>query len=79
MTWALLSTSAKRYQSNELAFLPIAELAHPSRYECGTTLLVDGNQLCDLGHATQIVLFYRCLVAMAQSKQRLYSRRFLTV
>ena len=33
--------------------------------------VVDGNQLCDLGRATQIVLFYRCLAATARSKQRL--------
>src|SRR5262245_58660233 len=34
-------------------------------------LLVDGNQLCDLGHAAQMVLFYRGLAAIAQSEQRL--------
>ena len=33
--------------------------------------VVDGNQLCDLGRATQIVLFYRCLAVTARSKQRL--------
>jgi hypothetical protein len=33
--------------------------------------MVDGNQLCDLGRATQIMLFYRGLSAMAQSKQSL--------
>ena len=33
--------------------------------------MVDGNQLCDLGRATQIVLFYRCLAVTARSKQRL--------
>jgi len=34
-------------------------------------VLVDSNQLCDLGHAAQIVLFYRGLAAIAQSEQRL--------
>jgi hypothetical protein len=38
---------------------------------CGQAGEVDGNQLCDLGHAPQIVLFYRCLAATAQAKQRL--------
>ena len=33
--------------------------------------MVDGNQLCDLGHATQTILFYRGLRAMAQSEQSL--------
>jgi hypothetical protein len=32
---------------------------------------VDGNQLCDLGHATLTILFYRGLRAMAQSGQSL--------
>ena len=31
--------------------------------------LVDGNRLCDLGHATQMVWFYRNLTAMASSKK----------
>ena len=35
------------------------------------TYQVDGNQLCDLGHATQAILFYRGLRAMAQSEQSL--------
>jgi alkanesulfonate monooxygenase SsuD/methylene tetrahydromethanopterin reductase-like flavin-dependent oxidoreductase (luciferase family) len=37
----------------------------------GTLGEVDGNQLCDLGHGTQTILFYRGLRATAQSKQSL--------
>jgi hypothetical protein len=33
--------------------------------------MVDGNQLCALGNAAQIVLFYKCLVTIARPKQRL--------
>ena len=33
--------------------------------------MVDGNQLCDLGHITPIVLFYRGLTVVVQSTQSL--------
>ena len=42
-----------------------------SRKISADTTWVDGNQLCDLGHATQAILFYRGLRAMAQSEQSL--------
>ena len=33
--------------------------------------MVDGTQLCDVGHGTQTLLLYRGLRATAQSKQSL--------
>ena len=45
--------------------------ARISRQRPMMSILVDGNQLCDLGYAAQIVLFYRGLAAIAQSEQRL--------
>ena len=43
----------------------------PDRERVPDPCKVDGNQLCDLGHATQAILFYRGLRAMAQSEQSL--------
>ena len=37
---------------------------HPERPRTPQPQWVDGNQLCDLGHYTQITLFYRCLAVM---------------
>src|SRR5262245_2212042 len=40
----------------------------------GQLLLVDGNHLCDLGHTSQTVWFYRDLAVTTQPKQRLNIR-----